>query len=73
VNGTGVAPSGHTMQACVAAGERDADVHSSPVLSGTGTAAGRPVIIVVFAHATSYLVYELSATDCSVITRQTLP
>jgi hypothetical protein len=31
------------------------------------------VIIVVFAHGTSHVVYELNATDCSVMTRQTLP
>jgi len=73
VNGTSAAPSGHTMQACLAAGERDAHLGSAPVLSGTGTAAGRPVIIVVFRNGTSYLVYELNGTDCSEILRQTLP
>jgi hypothetical protein len=73
VNGIRVAPSERTMQACLADGERDAQLRSVPVLAGTGTVGGRPVIIVVFAHGTSYLVYELNATDCSVMTRQTLP
>jgi hypothetical protein len=72
-NGSGAPPSGRALQACLAAGERDAQVHSSPVLSGMGTAVGRPVIIVVFERARSYLVYELNATDCSVITLQMLP
>ena len=61
------------MQACLADGERDAQLRTAPVLAGTGTVGGRPVIIIVFARGTSYLVYELNATDCSVITRQTLP
>jgi hypothetical protein len=73
VNGTRRAPSGSTIRACLAAGERAAQLHSAPVLVGTGTVVGQSVIIVVFAHGTSHVVYELNATDCSVMTRQTLP
>ena len=44
-----------------------------PVLTGRGSDAGRPVFVAVFAQGTSYSVLVLSASDCSVVGRQTLP
>ena len=43
------------------------------MLSGFGTDAGRPVVIVVFSQAHRYVAYVLAAPDCAVVSHQTLP
>ena len=50
-----------------------ATVPSAPVLSGSGTKGTQPVIVAVYRQGTSYLVYVMSAADCSVVSRTRLP
>ncbi len=58
---------------CTAAIRRRAGLNSAPVLSGTGTDAGLPAVVVVFAHGRGYVAYVLAASDCSLLSQQTLP
>ena len=58
---------------CAAAIAQRAGLGSAPVLSGTGTDAGRPVVVAVFSRARTFVVYVLAASDCKVVSRQTLP
>jgi hypothetical protein len=58
---------------CIASLARNAGVTSAPVLSGSGTKGAEPVYVVVYKQASSYLVYVLSAADCSVVSRAPLP
>jgi hypothetical protein len=58
---------------CIALLERTGRGPSAPVLSGSGTKGTEPVFVVVYRQAKSYLVYVLSAADCSVVSRDTLP
>ncbi|MGO9877337.1 MAG: hypothetical protein ACLPVY_26450 [Acidimicrobiia bacterium] len=58
---------------CVATIERAAHLGSAPVLSGIGTYARRPAVIVVFSRDDGYVVYVLAATDCIAVAQQTLP
>ena len=69
----GSAHSDSTLQSCIAAREREVQRQSALVLAGTGTDAGRPVVVVVFRSAIAYIVYVLDATSCSVVARETLP
>ena len=46
---------------------------AAPVLAGTGTSGNRPVYVAVFASGNSRVAYVLSAADCSVVTRTTVP
>jgi len=62
-----------TESGCVASIERRTGQRSAPVLSGFGTDARRPVLIVVFSHGHQYGVYVLAASDCAVVSYQTLP
>jgi hypothetical protein len=61
------------MQTCITSITKSAHLPSDPVLTGIGTSATRPVFVVVFARASTRIVYVLSAADCSVVTRTTLP
>jgi hypothetical protein len=58
---------------CIAVLERTGRVPSAPVLSGSGTKNTQPVFVVVYRQAGSYVVYILSAADCSVVSRTALP
>jgi hypothetical protein len=62
-----------SIQACITSVAKSAHLRSDPVLAGIGTSATRPVFVVVFARASTHIVYVLSAADCSVVTRTTLP
>ena len=64
---------GRSTATCVAMLEPAAHLRSAPVLSGTGTVSGRPVVVAVFVRARSHVVYVLAASDCRVLTRLTLP
>ena len=52
---------------------RRAGIITAPVLTGTGTDAGIPAVIAVFARGHGYVVYVLAASDCSLLSRQILP
>jgi hypothetical protein len=64
---------GSTEAACDATIEQRAHLRAPAVLSGIGTDAHRPVVIAVFAHGHGYVAYVLAASDCAVVTQQTLP
>ena len=61
------------MQTCITRSHTRSTSAPIPVLTGTGTSGAKPVFVVVFAEANMRLVYVLSAADCSVVTRTTLP
>jgi hypothetical protein len=63
----------YAESACATTIERRAHQRSAPVLSGYGTDARRPVVIVVFSQAHRYVAYVLAASDCAVVSHQTLP
>lgn len=63
----------HSTPGCAGQAQRVARARRGPVVSGTGTDAGRPVLVVVFARAAAHEVFVLSETDCSVVAHQTLP
>lgn len=58
---------------CINALERSKPVPGLQVLSGSGNAASKPVYVVVYRQAKSYVVYVLSADDCSVVSRTAVP
>jgi hypothetical protein len=60
-------------QTCITSLVASAHLRSAPVLSGTGTSGARPVYVVVFTEGGTRLVYVLSAVNCTVVTRATLP
>ena len=60
-------------QVCTTAVRDRAQVGSAPVLSGTGTDHHRPVVIAVFRRGPAYVAYVLEASDCAVLSQQTLP
>jgi hypothetical protein len=62
-----------TRRNCIGLLGRTEHVPGTPVLSGTATFGTKPAFVVVYRQADSYLVYVLSATDCSVVSRDTLP
>ena len=45
----------------------------SPAITGSGTYAGKPAVVVVFGRAQAYVAYVLSVPGCSVITRVAVP
>jgi hypothetical protein len=57
------------IQACTRALRRRASLGSAPVLSGSGTAGGQPVYVLVFDDAGGRVAYVVAAADCSVVTR----
>lgn len=61
------------INACITSLEKAAHLRAAPVLSGTGTSGAQPVFVVVFAKATTNVVYVLAPRDCSVIARYTVP
>jgi hypothetical protein len=61
------------LQDCITSLRRSAHLTSAPVLSGSGTAAARPVFVVVFPGADGRVAYVLSASDCSVVSRVAVP
>jgi len=58
---------------CTTTLERRAHLSFAPVLSGFGTDARRPVVIVVFSQRQRYVAYVLVDSDCAVVSQQTLP
>jgi hypothetical protein len=57
--------------ACAAVVQRAAG--SAPVLSGTGSSAGRPVSVFVFRRPSGYAVFVTNRRTCAVIARTTVP
>jgi hypothetical protein len=62
-----------TTQRCIAAGTHAARLHSSPAITGFGTYAGKPAVVVVFGRARAYVAYVLSVPGCSVLIHVVVP
>src|SRR5262249_38605172 len=65
--------SGRAEARCTAAIRRRAGLAAAPVLSGTGTATGRPAVVAVSAGGNGTTAYVLAASDCSLLRQLALP